>query len=126
MSDNNTTQHYELFLNGQLLDGIESSNIVLESSVKNISEPAQLNGTSSMDFIVYGTKKNNKILQHLYEINGQFTFNPNESKSAELRINGITVLVGNLQVNSIAENQVTGGDLEIEYNCTLWRRKKFI
>lgn len=116
-------KNIELYVNGQLITGIDDADLQLELSVKQVQAPDKASSSFTYDFEIPGNKNNNIIFNHIYEITEQGRFNPNRANDAELKVNGITEFVGSLQLNRIEKRYVNSNEY-IVYNCTIYSYTK--
>ena len=119
---------YELILdNKKTLDVKEGSPFPITYQIDDVRNPASTNASYSKTIQLAGSKNNNDVLGHLYDINSDFTyFNPNIKTKVQVYIDYILVMDGYFRLNSIDRNLDTGG---VVYNITifedttdLWRR----
>ena len=106
----------ELYINGKLVDGLDDAGIQLELSVKQVQYPEENTGLYSYDFDIPGTDNNNILFTYIFEVTETNNFNPNASNVAELRIDGLSVMKGVLQLNTVTLIEKN----TIIYNATLY------
>jgi hypothetical protein len=101
----------------RLLDVSAEVNLPVTYSVFDITEPDKRGGTRSKTLLLPGTKKNNIIFNHIFEIDGDGTFNPNIKADCIIYQDTIEVFRGSfgmLQVNRVIDT--------INYECYLLGR----
>lgn len=96
------------------LDLYDNINLPLNFSIGDIRNLDKRNSSYSKDFTIPGTKKNNRIFNHIFEIDSDSSFNPKKRIPCYVLQDGIEVLSGAFQLNSI---NINGKD--IEYNIAL-------
>lgn len=87
----------------------------LNYSIADVRHPESRNSSFSKTIKIPGTKANNIIFDHIFEITAQGSFNPNIRAFAIVYSNFIPVFNGNLQLLRINRD----GD-KIEYECTVF------
>jgi hypothetical protein len=113
----------QIILNNVELVGVSDADIQLQMTLKTVKDPSNISGFYTYDFEIPGTKENNKIFNHIFDITSQTTFNPNGNNTCDLRVNSITIFVGKLQLNSISKRFI-GENEEVFYNVTLYSYTK--
>ena len=114
----------ELYINGQLITGLGiDTEIQIEYSVKEFQSPEKNSATFSYEFEIPGNKNNNGIFQYIFEITEGMQFNPNAKNSAEIRINGLNILNGCVQLKNIITNFINNNKT-ITYNVTVFGSTK--
>lgn len=83
------------------LDLFEDIEIPLTYTILDIREPDKRKTNFSKTIRIPGTKNNNKIFNHIYEITGSSRFNPNLRKEVIIQQGGVQVMRGNMQLKSI-------------------------
>ena len=107
----------KIVLSTGVLDVAENVNIPITFNVGDIRDLASRKGTFSKTISVQGTKNNNELLGHYYDVNIQAgTFNINKLTKCQLIQNGVPILddallqlvsVNKSQSNNSYEEQVT-------------------
>ena len=109
----------ELFVNstngvtiGQLdLYGDEPISLTL--SVQDIKDISKRTTTHSQNFIIPANKNNNTLLNHIFNIGYNGTFDPTKKTPAYLNVNGLLVFKGNLQLTKINVKDTTPISYEV-------------
>ena len=115
----------QLYIDGVKVDLFDDVDIPLTYSIADVREPETRQGTYSKTILIPGTKANNKLFTHLFELgyaiqnatstNFNPDFNPNLKASCLLTRNEIPILKGKARLLSI---QVDNKD-SISYEITL-------
>jgi len=111
---------------GLAIDLYDNVSIPITYSILDIREPEKRRTSWSKTITIPGTKNNNRIFSHVYEIgqDGWMTigsqsvyegFNPNLRKECIVMNDGVQVLKGNLQMKKIKKDK----DGNIEYEIAL-------
>lgn len=95
-----------------LYEGVE---IPLNYTILDIREPEKRKTNFSKTIKLPGTKKNNKIFNHVYEISGNSKFNPNLRKEVIILQDGVQVIRGNMQL----VNMTRFNNAEVEYEVLI-------
>jgi len=114
----------ELLVNNQRVDLSADFDLLVTRSIADIREPQTRQGDWSKTIVIPGTKGNNKLFGHIFEVeqtitgSGQFApdFNPNLKAEARVLLDGLEQMNGFLRVIQI---NVTDTDL-IEYECAIF------
>ena len=115
---------------GLTLDLYDSIPVPITYSILDIREPEKRRTSWSKTITIPGTKNNNRIFSHVYEIgqDGWITigntsvyegFNPNLRKECIVMNDGIQVLKGNLQLKKIKRDPTGNIEYEIALNGDL-------
>jgi len=83
------------------LDLFDNIDIPLTYTILDIREPEKRKTNFSKTIKLPGTKNNNKVFNHIYEISGSSRFNPNLRKEVIILQGGVQVMRGNMQLKSI-------------------------
>lgn len=76
--------------------------------IDDIRTPEKKNSNHSKNIILLGTKSNNVLMGHLYDINTDFTyFNPNIKVNAQIIIDSSVVIKGYMQLKGVDVNKNT-------------------
>ena len=94
------------------LDLYEGVDIPLNYTILDVRQPEKRKTNFSKTIVLPGTKNNNRIFNHIYEIGADSTFNPNIRKEALILQDGVQVMRGNLQLIKI--NKLSSGDYQYE------------
>lgn len=84
-------------------------------NIANIRDAAARNSNYSKTITIPGTKQNNIILGHIFEINADSSFNPNLRADAIVMQNTIQVFRGNMQLLKVNKN-----DVQISYDISIF------
>lgn len=95
-----------------LMDDIPYS---LNYAIADIREPASRNSSYSKTIKIPGSKTNNKIFAHIFEINIQSNFNPNLKTPCRLYVDELLQMQGFLQLLKINKTD----DNQIEYEVAI-------
>lgn len=117
---------YQYGTQGLNLDLYDDVSIPITYTILDIREPEKRKTSWSKTITIPGTKNNNRIFSHIYEIgsDGWITigstsvytgFNPNVRKEVIVLQDGIQVLKGNLQMKSITKDK----DNNIQYEVSI-------
>jgi hypothetical protein len=113
----------ELLVNNQRVELSDGFDIKITRSIADIKEPQSRSSDWSKTVTIPGTKINNKLFSHIFEVgnsitgSSQFTpdFNPNKKASAVVLVDGMTQIEGFIRLTEIVVNDSS----DIEYNCTI-------
>jgi hypothetical protein len=94
------------------LDLYEDIEIPLNFTILDIRQPEKRKTNFSKTILLPGTKNNNRIFNHIYEIGSDTTFNPNIRKEALILQDGVQIMRGSLQLVKI--NKLTDGSFQYE------------
>jgi hypothetical protein len=83
------------------LDLYDDIDIPLTYTILDIREPEKRKTNFSKTIKLPGTKNNNRIFNHIYEVSGSSKFNPNIRKEVIIIQGGVQVMRGNMQLKSI-------------------------
>jgi hypothetical protein len=110
-SENPNYQNNKAFLqnirpyNGLVsIDLFEDTDIPLNYTILDIREPDKRKTSFSKTIVLPGTKNNNKIFNHSYEIGIDSKFNPNLRTEVVILQDGVQVMRGNMQLKNIKRN----------------------
>jgi len=94
----------------------------LQFSIDDVRTPEKRNSSYSKTIKLVGSKKNNMLMGHLYDVHSDFSyFNPNNKSKARILIDSTTVLDGFLQLKSIDKlSNVDQQGNKIEYNVVVF------
>lgn len=87
------------------LDLYDDVNLPLNFSIADIRYLEKRNSSYSKDFTIPGTKKNNRIFNHIFEIDSDSAFNPKKRIPCYVLQDGIEVFSGSLQLNGVDVNK---------------------
>ena len=115
---------------GLAIDLYDTIPIPITYSILDIREPEKRRTSWSKTITIPGTKNNNRIFSHVYEIgqDGWMTigsqsvyegFNPNLRKECIVMNDGVQVLKGNLQMKKIKKDKMGNIEYEIALNGDL-------
>lgn len=114
-----------LVCGNQVVDLPTDFGILINKSIADIREPESRSSDWSKTFTLPGTKRNNKLFSHLFDLNLSIRnttatnfnpdFNPNLKASASLYVDEVTQIEGFIRLLNI---NVTDRH-EIQYECTL-------
>jgi hypothetical protein len=105
----------ELYINGERIELLESLDPNLTFNIADIAKPDQRKADFSKTINLPGSKKINKIFEHIFELGADLqTFNPNNKTDVIYLVNGEIAIDGFLRLMSI--NNTDG---EIVYNCVI-------
>lgn len=117
IQDINFTKIRELSSNRLInLDLYEDVSIPLNYTIFDVREPSKRKTNFSKTIRLPGTKNNNRIFNHVYEISGQSKFNPNLRTEVVILQNGVQVMRGNMQLKNII--RFNNDDVEYEVIVT--------
>jgi hypothetical protein len=113
----------ELLVNNQRVELSDGFDIKITRSIADIKEPQSRSSDWSKTVTIPGTKINNKLFSHIFEVgnsitgSSQFTpdFNPNKKASAVVLVDGMRQIEGFIRLTEIVVNDSS----DIEYNCTI-------
>lgn len=91
----------EILINGTSVDLYKEEPIKLVYSIADVKDIGNRNSTHSYTIKLPATAINNNLLNHIYEITSDHTFNPNLKSPAYIITNSIQVVNGNFQLVSI-------------------------
>ena len=92
----------KLIVLGQELEVEGEFGFGLNYNIDDVKDPSKRNGNYSKSITLAGTKKANKLLGNLYDINSDFTFfNPNIRTPAKIVVNSTTVMSGYMRLISV-------------------------
>lgn len=97
------------------IDLLEDVPISLNYAIADIRDPDKRNSSFSKTITIPGSKSNNIIFNHIFEININSTFNPNLKTPAVIYDDDIEILRGYLRLIKI--NRLIDG--KIEYECSI-------
>ena len=111
----------------QRIDLYDEIDIPITYNLADISDPDKRKTAWSKTVRLPGTKNNNQIFQHIYQISGDgwtkigntqvyTNFNPNIRKEVIINSDGVQILKGNLQLKGIRKNN--NGDIEYDIAIT--------
>jgi hypothetical protein len=114
-----------LVCGNQIVDLPTDFGILINKSIADIREPESRSSDWSKTFTLPGTKRNNKLFSHLFDLNLSIRnttatnfnpdFNPNLKASASLYVDEVTQIEGFIRLLNI---NVTDRH-EIQYECTM-------
>ena len=111
----------KLIVLGQELEVEGRFGFGLNYSIDDVKDPSKRSGNYSKTVSLAGTKKANKLLGGIFDINSDFTyFNPNIKSEAKIVVNSVTVIDGFMQLKSIDKDfhSSTDGN-NIVYNVNI-------
>lgn len=97
------------------LDLKEDSDIPLNYTILDVREPDKRKTNFSKTITLPGTKNNNIIFNHVYEISGASKFNPNLRTEVVILQDGVQVMRGNMQL----KNMIRFNNNEVEYEVII-------
>jgi len=97
------------------LDLYEDSEMPLNYTIVDVREPDKRKTNFSKTITLPGTKNNNRIFNHVYEISGASKFNPNLRTEVIILQDGVQVMRGNMQL----KNMVRFNNNEVEYEVII-------
>jgi len=114
----------ELLVNNQRVDLSEDFDLLVTRSIADITQPQTRQGDWSKTITIPGTKGNNKLFGHIFEVeqtitgSGQFSpdFNPNLKAEAIVLLDGLEQMRGFIRVIQI---NIVDTDL-IQYECAIF------
>ena len=83
------------------IDIYEDIPIPMNYTILDVREPEKRKTNFSKTIRIPGTKNNNKIFNHIYEISSSSKFNPNLRTSVIIIQDGVQVVIGNMQLKRI-------------------------
>ena len=90
--------------NGQVnVDLLEDTEIPLNYTILDIREPDKRKTNFSKTIVLPGTKNNNRIFNHIYEIGINSKFNPNIRTEVIILQDGVQIMRGNMQLKNIVK-----------------------
>lgn len=110
----------EIYVNNQRLELFEDIPMSLNFAIADIREPEKRNTSYSKTITIPGSKVNNRIFSHAYEISGLvygLDFNPSVKAAVRVLVDSIQVFEGSLQLLKVTNNQG-----RIEYECAMFGR----
>lgn len=122
--DAKVSQFYEAGVVNEKLDLLNEFDLNITRSIADIREPQTRQGDWSKTIILPGTKNNNRVFGHIFEVeqsiigSGQFApdFNPNLKAECMVFVDGMQQMKGFLRVIQI---NIVDTDL-IEYECAIF------
>ena len=114
----------ELYIEGNSIDLSEDIAIPLTFQVSDIKEPENRKGSFSKTIVLQGTKNNNTVLTHVYEIDKAIQqdsvqlapdFNPNLKAAFQLYQDSVLIFQGTAQLMNVRQ-----GDMGVEYEVVLY------
>lgn len=97
------------------LDLYEDTEMPLNYTILDVREPDKRKTNFSKTITLPGTKNNNKIFNHVYEISGASKFNPNLRTEVVILQDGVQIMRGNMQL----KNMVRFNNNEVEYEVII-------
>ena len=105
----------ELYIDGQTIELIDSLNPNLTFNIADIAKPDTRKADFSKTITIPGSKKINKIFEHIFDINTSLqTFNPNLKTDIVYLVDGEVQIDGYLQLKKV--NNIDG---LISYECVI-------
>lgn len=105
------------------IDLYDNISTPLTFSIADIRSPEKRNGSFSKTITIPGTKRNNIILGHIFDINiGDCMFNPKIKTPARLYINDVPQLTGYMQLLKIKKDD----NYKLEYEVALFGKNSNI
>jgi hypothetical protein len=108
----------ELLINNQKVDLSDDFDISITRSIADIKEPQSRSSDWSKTITIPGTKFNNKVLGHIFEIGNEIIgsqFNPNKKADAVVLLDGMVQIEGFIRLTEIVVND----SKDISYNATI-------
>ena len=85
----------KLIVQGQELEVEGRFGFGLNYSIDDVKDPSKRSGNYSKTVSLAGTKKANKLMGGIFDVNSDFTyFNPNIKSEAKIVVNSVTVIDG--------------------------------
>lgn len=107
---------YTIYINGQELDTRDDISVSLNYQVADILDPSKKKTNFSKTITLPGTKRNNKVLEHIFDVNiNNLTYNPLRAQEAIIRVGDNEIFKGNMRIVNIVE---VNGQVEYEINIT--------
>lgn len=97
------------------LDLFEDAEMPLNYTILDVREPDKRKTNFSKTITLPGTKNNNTIFNHVYEISGASKFNPNLRTEVVILQDGVQVMRGNMQL----KNMIRFNNNEVEYEVII-------
>ena len=105
----------ELYIDGKTIELIESLNPNLTFNIADIAKPDTRKADFSKTITIPGSKKINKIFEHIFDINTSIqTYNPNLKTDVVYLVDGEVQIDGYLQLK-----KVNNKDGLISYECVI-------
>lgn len=101
------------------VDLVNQIQIPLTYNINDIKDIATRKGSFSKTIVIPGTKNNNTIFRHIYEIGSDNIFNPNKKITAVLLEDGVEIFNGILKLNKINRVKNNFDYDKISYEVTL-------
>ena len=95
------------------LDLYDDTSIPLNYRIMDVREPEKRKTNFSKTITIPGTKGNNRIFNHIYEISGVSKFNPNLRTEVVILHEGVQVMRGNMQLKEILPTEWGGVEYEV-------------
>lgn len=113
----------ELYINNQVVDLSDNFDILITKSIADIREPDKRSSDWTKTVEIVGSKRNNKIFGHIFEIehtvisDTQFNpnFNPNKKADCVVLVDGIEQIRGFIRLITISVND----EKDIIYSCSI-------
>ena len=90
----------DLYIDGQLLDQYKDESVDIVSSVLDVEDITKNTGDYSKNFSVPGSKSNNKIFSHWYNVSIDNGFDSRTKVKGHIEIDGILFKTGKWRLNS--------------------------
>ena len=89
-----------------VLDLFGNEQIVASISIAEIQDITQKNSSYTKDFTLPGSKTNNRVFQHFYNVNSvQTNYDARNKFSAYFTYDGYTILTGYIRLNSVTQTK---------------------
>lgn len=112
----------QIYVSGTTIDLLEDISIPMTYSIADVREPQKRTTNYSKTIILPGTRVNNVLFAHLFDVHtsvgtsGTTAYNPNLKAPVSVLIDGAEVFTGFIQLNHINVTNHYG----IEYECTMF------
>lgn len=111
----------KLIILGEELELVGELGFSLNYNIDDIRNPTNRNGNYSKTVSILGTKKANKLLGGIFDINSDFTyFNPKLKSEVKILVNSVEVINGYMQIKSInKEHKGIVSDSYVSYEVNI-------
>ena len=92
----------DLYIEGQKVDMFKDESLSINEVIKDIKDPSKIFTSFSKRFTLPASKINNKIFKHYYRSYIDNTIDGRAYLNAELKLNGVTYQVGNLELMNVS------------------------
>tara|TARA_R110002153_G_scaffold71682_6_gene187835 strand:+ start:362 stop:2692 length:2331 start_codon:yes stop_codon:yes gene_type:complete len=91
----------DLYIEGQKIDMFKDESLSITEVMKDIKDPSKIFTSFSKRFTLPASKTNNKVFKHYYRSYIDNTIDGRAYLNAELKLNGVTYRVGNLELMNV-------------------------